>query len=162
MDELDKALSIALSGDARDRALRAFKEQMEAWGVAIPNVEPFALDFGLGRFESIGLVESWIANEVDAGYCGKFLFVTDGQTCPMHHHRGKHETFYVMEGRVRVMFDGKAIELKKGAHLPVPPGAKHSFTGLGPALLLELSQPCVIDDNYFEDRKIPIGGNYRK
>ncbi|MDQ1328064.1 MAG: Cupin 2 protein, partial [Candidatus Poribacteria bacterium] len=33
--------------------------------------------------------------------------------------------------------------------------------GIGPALLLELSMPCVVDDNYFENSDIPIGGNYK-
>lgn len=41
-----------------------------------------------------------------------------------------------------------------------PQGKAHSFTGVGVALMLELSQPCGLDDNYFADRSIPIGGNY--
>lgn len=159
MDELDKGLEIAVSGTERDAVLARFQAQLEQWGAAMPPAEPLVLDFGLGRFESIGLVECWIANEREAGYCGKYLFVFDGQTCPMHHHRGKHETFFVVEGRVRMECDGEARVMEKGEVLPVPPGRKHSFTGLGPALLLEISQPCVIDDNYFADRDIPIGGN---
>ena len=127
----------------------------------MPATEPLVADFGLGQFESVGLVEVWIANERDAGYCGKYLFVFDGQTCPMHHHKRKHETFFMMEGRVAVVHEGEAIELRKGDLLPVPTSTRHSFTGIGPALLLELSQPCVIDDNYFDNTQIPIGGNYR-
>jgi hypothetical protein len=46
-----------------------------------------------------------------------------------------------------------------GDVLTVQAGNVHGFTGIGPALLLEISQPCRIDDNYFEDRRIPIGGN---
>ena len=41
--------------------------------------------------------------------------------------------------------------------LVVPPGRRHRFTGVGPALLLELSMPCEIADNDFTNRKIPIG-----
>ncbi|MBN1352035.1 cupin domain-containing protein [candidate division KSB1 bacterium] len=162
MDELEKALSIALTGEARAHALQRFQKQMAKWGIALPKAEPFALDFGLGKFESIGLVESWIANEVDAGYCGKYLFVIDGQTCPAHHHLSKHESFFIVQGRVRMVLDGKEFEMKPGDILAIPPQSKHCFTGIGPALLLELSQPCVIEDNYFEDNRIPIGGNYRK
>jgi hypothetical protein len=44
-----------------------------------------------------------------------------------------------------------------GSVLPVAPGCPHSFTGLGPALLLELSSPCEIADNRFRDPRIPIG-----
>jgi hypothetical protein len=41
--------------------------------------------------------------------------------------------------------------------LPVEPGVFHCFTGVGPALLLELSMPCVVEDNEFADPHIPIG-----
>jgi mannose-6-phosphate isomerase-like protein (cupin superfamily) len=161
MNELNKAKQIELSGKARNRALVNFRKQIAKWGFAIPKIEPLVLDFGLRQFDSIGLVESWIANEIEAGYCGKYLFVTDGQICPMHFHKHKHETFFVVHGQVKVVFDGESVFLKEGDVLAVPPLSKHSFTGLGPALLLELSQPCVIDDNFFEDSRIPIGGNYK-
>jgi mannose-6-phosphate isomerase-like protein (cupin superfamily) len=161
MHELDKARTIELTGKQRELALAQFYEQVRRWNMALPAAEPLVLDFGLGKFKSIGLVEAWIANEIEAGYCGKYLFVTDGQTCPMHHHKHKHETFFVVAGRVRVTYAGTERILEKGDSLPVAQLAKHSFTGLGPALLLELSQPCVIDDNYFENTNIPIGGNYQ-
>ena len=161
MNELNKARKIELSGEARNSALIAFKKQISRWGIGMPNAEPLVLDFGLGQFESIGLVESWIANELNAGYCGKFLFVADGQTCPMHYHKHKHETFFIVHGQMKVVQNGKELKLNKGDVLTVPPLSKHSFTGVGPALILELSQPCIIDDNYFEDSRIPIGGNYQ-
>lgn len=51
--------------------------------------------------------------------------------------------------------------MKPGDVFPVLLWTYHSFTGIGPALLLEVSTPCVISDNYFENTAIPIGGNYR-
>ena len=161
MDELENAETIAASGDVRRAALPRYKKQIAAWGVAIPDIEPLVLDFGLGQFETVGLIESWIANETAAGYCGKYLFVSDGQTCPTHHHKHKHETFLVVEGRLKVILGDDTVELAKGDRLTIPTLIKHCFTGVGPALLLELSQPCLIDDNYFEDTRIPIGGNYQ-
>jgi len=159
--ELDKARRIEATGALRTQAIERFRQQVAAWNAAVPITEPLVLDFGLGQFKAMGLVEVWIANELEAGYCGKNLFVADGQTCPMHHHKHKHETFYVVEGRVRVVCDGETIELGRGERLAVPPETRHCFTGLGPALLLELSQPCRIDDNYFDNTRIPIGGNYK-
>lgn len=157
MDELDKGLAIAISGPQREAALVAFHEQIQAWGIALPPVEPLVLDFGLGDFEKTGLIEYWIANEMTAGYCGKYLFVFDGQTCPRHRHVTKHETFFLVKGRMRITHGDRTFEMGEGEVLPVSPGGFHSFTGIGPALLLELSMPCEIDDNDFADPRIPIG-----
>jgi len=161
MNELARAQDIAFKGPEAERALEEFHRQIAAWNIALPPVQPLVLDFGLGDFRRIGLIEYWIANEAAAGYCGKYLFVFDGQTCPRHRHRIKHETFFVVKGRMMVQCDGRRLELGEGEVLPIEPGKYHSFTGLGPALLLELSMPCQIDDNYFENTNIPIGGNYR-
>ena len=106
-------------------------------------------------------MEFWIANEMDAGYCAKYLFVFDGQTCPRHHHREKHETFFLVRGELKVHFGDDVRGMVPGDTLPIPPPVPHSFTGVGPALLLEVSKPCVIDDNYFQNTRIPFGGNYQ-
>ncbi len=158
MDELNEAEKISISGKECDDALIEFKEQLQEWGLAMPEVTPIVLDFGLGDFRDVGLIEYWIANDVVSGYCGKYLFVFDGQTCPMHRHKGKHETFFIVKGTVTMEYDGKVFEMKPGSVLPVEKWKYHSFTGKGPALLLEISTPCEIDDNYFENAKIPIGG----
>ena len=161
MQELDKAMDVAMTGPEAEQAMAEFRRQTAVWKVAMPPVVPLVLDFGLGDFRHTGLIESWIANEGAAGYCGKYLFVFDGQTCPAHRHRRKHETFFVVKGGVRMTCQGASREMNEGDVLAVPTDAVHSFCGLGPALLLELSTPCEIDDNYFQDRRIPIGGNYR-
>lgn len=161
MDELDKGLAIALDGAKAEQALVTVRAQMDCWGLTVPPVAPLVLDFGLGDFTRWGLIEYWIANEAAAGYCGKYLVVFDGQSCPLHRHRRKHETFFVVKGRARMELDGQRRELDEGAVLAVAPGHVHGFQGVGPALLLELSMPCEVDDNYFENADIPIGGNDR-
>ncbi len=110
------------------------------------------LDFGTGNFWLTGLIESWIVNE--GGYCGKYLFVFDGQQCPMHSHQHKHETFHIIKGRFEVTLDGKFFEMGEGDVLPIPPGHPHGFKGVGDALLLEISTPCVVSDNQFRDPAI--------
>jgi len=162
MFQLKKALSICAVGPLRSRALRECKKQIKAWGYALPKVRPLVLDFGLGDFARIGLIEYWLANEGDAGYCGKYLFVFDRQTCPLHRHQTKHETFFLLEGNLLVNYGKKQRRLRPGDVLPIRPGIYHSFTGKGPALLLELSMPCEVDDNYFFDSRIPIGGNWQR
>ena len=162
MDELEKGLNISVRGEAAERALGEFRRQAAQWGVALPDVPPLVLDFGLGDFARTGLIEYWIANEAGAGYCGKYLFVFDGQSCPRHLHQTKHETFFLVKGRLAVECGGRSFELREGDRLPIAPRVLHGFRGVGPALLLELSMPCEIDDNFFDDPRIPIGGNHRK
>jgi quercetin dioxygenase-like cupin family protein len=147
-----------LTGDEWRQALEHCHRVIKNWGLTMPKVEPLALDFGLGKFDEIGEIEFWIANEEEAGYCGKFLFVDDGQTCPYHKHDKKHETFFVMKGQVRMMVDGEEKILKEGEVLIMPPGQRHSFTGIGPALLLEVSMPSVRQDSFFADQNIGDNG----
>ncbi|HUT23584.1 MAG TPA: D-lyxose/D-mannose family sugar isomerase [Sumerlaeia bacterium] len=161
MRELQKGLDISISGPQREEALDRFHGQLETWQLAMPAVEPLVLDFGLEEFYKTGLIECWIANEPQAGYCGKYLFLSDGQTCPSHRHREKKETFCIVKGTVRMTCGDQTEAMGPGSVLNVEPGVFHRFTGKGPALVLEISQPCFIDDNYFENPEIPIGGNYR-
>jgi mannose-6-phosphate isomerase-like protein (cupin superfamily) len=160
MDELDKGLNISISKTKAAPILRSFQKQMDEWGIALPDIEPLVLDFGLGEFEKTGLIEYWIANEVESGYCGKYLFVFDQQTCPLHHHRNKLETFFIVKGRVKINYDERVFFMDPGDVLRVETQKAHSFTGIGSALLLEISKPCLISDNYFTDTRIPIGGNF--
>jgi len=157
MEQLDQGLKISLSGATAEVELGRFRAQLDQWELAMPDVPPLVLDFGLGDFPHTGLIEYWIANEVDAGYCGKFLFVFDGQACPRHRHHTKMETFYVVKGRAEIEVGEAQRILAAGDVLPMPPMSWHGFIGRGPALLLETSTPCMIDDNEFADPRIPIG-----
>lgn len=152
---------VSLSENDQRIFFRKFQEQMKQWAITMPAVEPLFLHFGLNDFTKTGLIEYWIANEIEAGYCGKFLFVFDGQTCPLHWHKNKVETFYIVKGNVNMRFQGKDSRMSPGDTLLVNVNQKHSFTGIGPALLLEISKPCIVEDNYFENTAIPLGGNYK-
>jgi mannose-6-phosphate isomerase-like protein (cupin superfamily) len=147
-----------VTGQPREEALERCRSALRRWGLTMPPGEPLVMDFGLGRFEETGEIEFWVANEADYGYCGKFLFVDDGQTCPYHRHSRKHETFFVLKGRVSMNVDDQVRELNEGDVLVMPPGQRHSFTGVGPALLLEVSMPSSRNDNFFADKAIGDGG----
>ena len=154
----EKTLKYQLKGAQRQQALEGCLARIKAWGLTMPSAEVLVSDWELGEFGDTGLIEFWIANEEDAGYCGKFLFVFDGQTCPFHHHAAKHETFLVLKGQVRMTVDGQARMMKEGDLLTMPPGAEHSFTGVGDALLIEVSMPCMLKDNFFQDKRIGEDG----
>lgn len=146
-------------GDERERALKKFTEILRSWQLSMPDVMPQVLDFTLGDFYKYGLIEYWVANEEKEGYCGKFLFVFNGQTCPYHYHELKHETFFVLKGTVSMNIDGVEHQYTQGSIIRLNQNVSHSFTGVGDALLLEISKPCTPGDNHFKDKK--IGGNGR-
>jgi len=138
----------------RDEAIAECEALLAAWNLRMPKVSPLVLDFGLRRFHEVGVIEYWIANREEAGYCAKFLFVLDGQTCPKHRHLRKHETFFVLKGEVEMECGDVTRTLVAGDTLAMPPGVEHRFTGRGPALLIEASQPSVRGDNLFADPSI--------
>jgi len=70
----------------------------------------------------------------------------------------KHETFYVLRGQVRMVSSGKETILRPSDRLVMPPGLSHTFGGIGPALILEVSMPSVRGDNFFADRRIGRDG----
>ncbi|MCF6175940.1 MAG: D-lyxose/D-mannose family sugar isomerase [Victivallaceae bacterium] len=161
MSTIDTTTLIELSGNAALEAKTACRRQIEAWNLTMPDMTPLLLDFGLGDFYHTGLAEFWIANEIDAGYCGKYMFVFDGQRCPMHRHKKKLETFCIVKGTAVMSYDGQEFEMKQGDIITVDRWKYHSFIGKGACLLLEISTPCIIEDNYFENIAIPVGGNYK-
>ena len=101
--------TLSFRDSKRREALQRARKQIAEWGlVPCPRRRrSLVLDFGIGEFEKIGEIEWWVANFNDEGYCGKFLFLFDGQTCPYHHHKMKHETFFVVKGGVRMKVNGR-------------------------------------------------------
>jgi mannose-6-phosphate isomerase-like protein (cupin superfamily) len=145
-------------GEDREKTLARIAGQMDSWGLVLPSVEPVMFHFGLGEFENIGETEFWISNEIEAGYCAKYMFVFEGQSCPSHFHKVKHETFFMVKGTARIMMEGGEVMLKEGERLVIMPGTKHNFSGAGNCLILELSMPSIPGDSYFEDERIGNNG----
>jgi mannose-6-phosphate isomerase-like protein (cupin superfamily) len=160
MDQLNQGLAISLNREEAAPYVREAHRQIEEWGLRMPAVEPLVMDFGLGQFSAIGEIEFWIANEDAAGYCGKFLYMQEGQTCPNHMHKEKLETFFIVKGRIQMQYDAESLMLSSGDTLRVETGKYHEFTASEPTLILEVSKPSIIADNYFENPRIPIGGNF--
>ena len=150
--------NVEVQGAERERALNEVSEQIAQWGLTMPDVQPVVLDFGLGEFPETGETEFWIANEEDSGYCGKFLFLFDGQTCPRHYHDTKHETFFIVKGKVKMVAGEEESIMAEGDTLAMAPGSKHRFTAIGPALVLEVSMPSMLNDNFFDDKDIGEDG----
>ncbi len=156
MTEAEIIAQISLQGEEREQALQRIHQIVASWGLKLPDVPPDPLHFGYHDFYRIGETEFNINNNVEQGYCGKFMFMFAGQTCPLHFHRKKHETFFIVKGKVDMELAGKKYLLNQGDRLIVDQFAKHQFTALEDSLILESSKPDLVDDSIFEDQKINL------
>jgi len=95
-------------------------------------------------------VEEWIAN--NDKYCGKILHLKSGWVCSYHHHKIKDETFYILEGVVKMKVEGRSEILHSGAVVHIPVGTKHSFAGVMDAKILEISTQHFEEDSYRVDK----------
>ena len=86
---------------------------------------------------------------------GKFCFVECvvpvGAGAPPNHHAGETEAFYVLEGQVGFMLEGKEILAGPGDHIAIPDGAVHAFQAVGdkPARILIINAPGNMHDKFF-------------
>ena len=62
---------------------------------------------------------------------------------PPHLHREMTDTFYVLEGQIRVLVGEEWIDAPAGAFVAAPPGTVHTFANPGdaPARLLNINSP---------------------
>ncbi len=141
-------------GDEKEKALVECRKSFDVWGLTLPDVPACPFHFGLKNFYNVGEIEFDINNNVEEGYCGKFIFIFKGQTCPMHYHKIKHETFYLVKGKVEMEAAGETLIMKQGDIKVMPQNTKHRFTGLENSLILECSKPDIMSDSIFDDRKI--------
>jgi quercetin dioxygenase-like cupin family protein len=145
---------LELVGEEKEAALEECRRSFDAWGLTIPQVPACPLHFGLHDFSKTGEIEFDINNNLEEGYCGKFIYIMKGQTCPMHHHRIKHETFYLVKGRVEMEAAERTSIMEQGDILVMPQNTRHRFTGLEHSLILECSKPDIVSDSIFDDQRI--------
>ena len=60
-------------GEKRQQALNSCLATIRNWGLTMPGGAPLVLDFGLGRFDEIGEIEFWVANEEAGGLLWQIL-----------------------------------------------------------------------------------------
>jgi len=151
MDDILK--QIELAEPEKTEVVNRIRAVVQSWGLKLPDVPASPLHFGLHDFYRVGETELDINNNVEQGYCGKFIFMFKGQVCPWHHHRIKHETFFLVKGKVEFKTPEKTFILEQGDRNIVPQFLKHEFTALEDSLILESSKPDLVDDSIFDDAR---------
>ncbi|NQW09746.1 MAG: cupin [Alphaproteobacteria bacterium] len=88
--------------------------------------------------------------EVNKHYALKEIFLRSGTRSSLQMHRRKHETIFVISGRLELEI-GKSVEalenclFASGAGYVVPPGYVHRVTALEDVRLVEVSTPELDD-----------------
>ncbi len=145
-----------------------------------PNPRWDITDFGLDRFDEMGLILINLAEEPE--YCEKLMYARKGQVTPLHTHKQKKEDIICRSGQLAVELwsghpkeadapahirvqingspcefeNGKTIELGAGERVTLTPGIYHAFW--------PMTEGCVIgevstanddaNDNFFVDPDI--------
>jgi len=81
-------------------------------------------------------------------YCGKKMTIKQGFYSSYHMHKLKEETFYIADGCLEVIHEGKYLQVKKGETLHLKPGEYHSFRALQDTTFFEFSTQHKDEDNY--------------
>jgi quercetin dioxygenase-like cupin family protein len=93
----------------------------------------------------------WATND---RYCGKMMHFNAGARFSMHFHREKEETWYIQSGRFVVKWINTANaeqlkqELTAGETWHNPPCMPHQLICLEEGIVVEVSTPDSVEDNY--------------
>jgi len=91
--------------------------------------------------------EEWIVN--NEKYCGKILNLKPGFRGSIHYHKNKHETFYLLEGKILLELPPEEkIIMNPGDVQILPPLKKHRFTPLENSKIIEFSTHHEDSDTY--------------
>ncbi|MGL5818341.1 MAG: cupin domain-containing protein [Phycicoccus sp.] len=119
--------------------------EVSAW--LRPDDAPHEIDYANG-----GSCEYLATGDSTGGLYGLYRWTFgDDETGPdPHFHRSISESFYVLDGEVRI-FDGTIwVTARSGDFLHVPEGGLHGFRGAGRARMLLLFTPGAPREDYFE------------
>src|SRR3989344_8467315 len=100
--------------------------------------------------------EEWLVN--NEKYCGKILNLKKGFQSSLHYHKNKHETFYLLDGKVLMEVEGNKKIMKTGDVQILEPKTKHRFTPLVNSKIIEFSTHHDDEDTYrdIESQKIDV------
>ena len=85
-------------------------------------------------------------------YAGKILEVDAGHSLSLQKHVVKHETLFLLSGRMAFTRDGDVFEWTPGTAIEIPPDTVHRMEAIEDSVILEVSTPELDDVVRLEDR----------
>jgi sialic acid synthase SpsE/mannose-6-phosphate isomerase-like protein (cupin superfamily) len=126
------------------------KDVMEKAHVTVPygvNCSAYA-HYGIEKFDDTGAV---LINILNREYSKTLLIMFPGQRYPLHFHKQKEETFYILSGRLFIETEGTKHHLEKGQMLTVQRDQKHLFYTEEGVILEEIATTYLDGDSYYDD-----------
>jgi mannose-6-phosphate isomerase len=95
--------------------------------------------------------------EINDDYVVKELFMKEGNSCSLQYHEKKHETFYVLKGKLKFYIGPnqnslKTLLLEPGEHHTIEPRVVHRMEAVVDSLYLESSTNFLDDVIRLEDQ----------
>jgi quercetin dioxygenase-like cupin family protein len=106
-----------------------------------------------------GGIHTWLATESETD--GAYLLFEDaldaGKVTPLHLHPEADETFYMLEGEVRLHIDGDEQTLATGGIAIVPRGVPHAFMVTTPTARMLCLQTPGGGEAFYRHASDPVG-----
>jgi quercetin 2,3-dioxygenase len=97
----------------------------------VPGVKrAFLMSAGEGERFTYGVqLATVIARNEDTGGLLEVVILSGGKGAafPLHRHKKVHESFYVLDGQLELLIDGKRVLLSRGDYANIPPGWIHGY-----------------------------------
>ena len=94
--------------------------------------------------------EEWIA--LSDKYAGKLLLIKKNRRLSLQFHKKKHETLYLLSGKVRLILQNRIIIMHQGQSRVITPGTVHRIEALETDVcIIEVSTPELTDVVRLED-----------
>ena len=103
---------------------------------------------GANSFIEVGAV---FISVIQHDYCKFVVTMIPGQTYPLHYHRIKDESFFVLFGDLTVTVEDEIYTLLKGDVLTIPRRFMHSFSTKNGCVFEEISTAYLQNDSVYED-----------
>ncbi len=127
---------------------------MKAANVALPKTAEIKIYHhnGIKDFNKTGAV---FINIVNREYSKSYVIMFEGQSYPMHYHKIKQESFYVLYGDLSVCVNHKKTELHPGDLIHIERGEDHSFScnSVKGVVFEELSTTYTRNDSFYEEEE---------
>lgn len=106
---------------------------------------------GIENFLSVGAL---FISVIQHDYCKFIVVMLKGQSYPLHYHRIKDESYFILYGDLNVNIEDEKTSIYRGDVINVPRRFTHSFSTEGGCVFEEVSTAYLNNDSVYEDNEI--------